>query len=75
MSMQENLTSKVVVAASLAFAISASLVAQTGSVTRTSAAAPQPSASADTAKYRALVNKYCLGCHNAHTANPADPVN
>jgi len=75
MSMQENLTSKVVVAASLAFTISASLVAQTGSVTRTSAAAPQPSASADTAKYRALVNKYCLGCHNAHTANPADPVN
>ena len=33
-------------------------------------------ASADAAKYRALVNKYCVACHNARTANPAEgPVN
>ena len=28
------------------------------------------------AKYRALLNKYCVSCHNARTANPAEgPVN
>ena len=65
----------VITAASVVFAIGASLVAQTGSVIRTPAAAP-PAASADAAKYRALVNKYCVSCHNARTANPAEgPVN
>jgi mono/diheme cytochrome c family protein len=30
----------------------------------------------DAAKYRAWVNQYCVGCHNARTAQPAnDPVN
>ena len=74
---QENIARKVVITAtSVVFAIGASLVAQTGSVTRTPTAAPPASASADAAKYRALVNKYCVSCHNARTANPAEgPVN
>ena len=86
MSFQEVTAKKVVVTAALAvFAIGASLVAQTGSGTRTVPASrptasgvtsAAPSASADAAKYRALVNKYCVACHNARTANPAEgPVN
>jgi mono/diheme cytochrome c family protein len=67
---------KIGITASLAvFGIGASLVAQTAS-RQTSAAPPASSASADAAKYRALVNKYCVSCHNARTANPAQgPVN
>ena len=65
------------------FGIGAPLVAQTGSGTRTRPASrsgrrdrPRPAASADAAKYRALLNKYCVSCHNARTANPAEgPVN
>lgn len=89
MSMQESLARKIVITTALvAFGIGASLVAQTGSGTRTvpasqqtaskaTSATPSPaSASADAAKYRALVNKYCVSCHNARTANPAEgPVN
>jgi mono/diheme cytochrome c family protein len=76
MSMQENIARKVVIAATSAvFAIGVSLVAQTAS-RPTAAAPPAASASADAAKYRALVNKYCVSCHNARTANPAEgPVN
>jgi mono/diheme cytochrome c family protein len=76
MSMQAGMATKIVITASVVFSIGASLIAQTAS-RQTSAAPPaaSASASADAAKYRALVNKYCLGCHNAHTANPADPVN
>ena len=84
MSMQERTARKLVITAtSLVFGIGASLVAQTGSGTRTvpasrpaSAAPSAVSASADAAKYRALLNKYCASCHNARTANPAEgPVN
>jgi mono/diheme cytochrome c family protein len=66
-----------VAAALVCSGITASLVAQTGSGTRTAPAAPSAgSASADAAKYRVLVNKYCVSCHNARTANPAEgPVN
>jgi mono/diheme cytochrome c family protein len=42
------------------------LVAQTGSSTA------GVSTTADAAKYRALVDKYCVSCHNQHTSNPAD---
>ncbi len=75
---------KIVISAALVvFSIGASLVAQTGSTSRTepasrvtSAAPSAGSASADEAKYRALTNKYCVSCHNARTANPAEgPVN
>jgi mono/diheme cytochrome c family protein len=40
------------------------------------AAAQAPSPSAERARYRALLNQYCVGCHNSRTASPAnDPVN
>src|SRR5690348_9386205 len=72
--------------------IAAALVAQqqTGSDTRRPAVVPVRSAPAGTAKaalartsptadavkYRALADKYCVSCHNARTANPAEgPVN
>ncbi|PWT83494.1 MAG: hypothetical protein C5B57_06720 [Blastocatellia bacterium] len=50
--------------------------AQAGAqVTRANAQSPA-TASADAPKYRAWVNKYCVGCHNNRTASPAnDPVN
>ncbi len=39
---------------------------------RTAAAAQ----STEAAQYRAMVNKYCVGCHNQRTASPSeDPVN
>jgi mono/diheme cytochrome c family protein len=76
---------KVVVASTLVFAgIGASLVAQTGygirpePASRQTASQPaaQAGASADAAKYRALLNKYCVSCHNSRSALPADgPVN
>ena len=84
MNMQERTTRKVVITAtSLIFGIAASLVAQTGSGSRTvptsRSASASPSAgstSADAAKHRALVNKYCVSCHNSRTANPGEgPVN
>jgi mono/diheme cytochrome c family protein len=76
----------VIVATSVVFAIGASLVAQTGSGTRTTPAArptasqqaapSASSASADAAKYRALLNKYCVGCHNPRGVLTAEgPVN
>ena len=88
MSMRENVTRKIVITAtSVVFVIGASLVAQTAGGTRTTpasrptasretAGAPSASANADAAKYRALLNKYCMSCHNSRTANPAEgPVN
>ena len=40
------------------------------------AATAKAGSSADTVKYRAMVDKYCVSCHNARTANPAEgPVN
>jgi mono/diheme cytochrome c family protein len=32
----------------------------------------QTNAAADALKYRALVNQYCVGCHNQRTASPAE---
>ncbi len=79
----------VITAALVCFGLAALLAAQTKSGTRrtepasrptnsgvTSAAPSAVSTSADAAKYRALLNKYCVSCHNARTANPAQgPVN
>src|SRR5438045_1700628 len=72
-----------IAAALVGFSIAALLAAQTGTGTRTKSAprltsAPPAAASptADAVKYRALVDKYCVSCHNARTANPAEgPVN
>jgi mono/diheme cytochrome c family protein len=79
MSMQAGIARKVVItaAALVVFGIGASLVAQTGSTRQTAATpASAPSASADAAKYRALVNKYCVGCHNPRGVLTAEgPVN
>ena len=81
-------TKIVITATSVFFGIGALLIAQTGYGTRTEPASRQtaspltsgaPSAgvaSADAVKYRALLNKYCVGCHNTRSALPADgPVN
>ncbi len=39
-------------------------------------AAPKTDTTAETAKYRAFSDKYCVTCHNKRTLNPADgPVN
>jgi len=61
------------------FAIAAALVAQTGSATRQpsgtrvgAAAAAPATAAAEAVKYRALLDKYCVGCHNSRSAVPAD---
>ena len=76
MSMQAGMARKIVISASVVFGIGATLIAQTASRPAASqVTAAGTSASADATKYRALVNKYCLACHNDHTANPADPVN
>jgi mono/diheme cytochrome c family protein len=81
MKIPESTARKVGITAALAvFGIGASLVAQTVSrptaSRETSGAPPAASVSVDAAKYRALVNKYCVSCHNARTANPAEgPVN
>src|SRR5579862_3616441 len=47
----------------LSLGIAAALAAQTP---------PKPSASPDAAKYRALVDKYCVTCHNKRTASPGE---
>lgn len=77
-------------AALLAFGISAVLVAQNRAGKQSDAAARPASVSAavtavpatasvspaDAVKYRTLVNKYCVGCHNNRTAQPTEePVN
>src|ERR1019366_9749940 len=42
----------------------------------TAANATTANSSADTVKYRAFVDKYCVSCHNSRTALPGDdPVN
>ncbi len=53
----------------ICFSIGAALVAQTGGGTRTAPATP---VSADSVKYRALLDKYCVGCHNTRSSLPAD---
>jgi mono/diheme cytochrome c family protein len=63
----------VVTATSVCFGLAALLVAQTGAPKAPTTAVNM---TAETAKYRAWVEKNCVGCHNSHTANPAEgPVN
>jgi mono/diheme cytochrome c family protein len=89
MKLRKNSASKMVAMAALAcFCVAALLVAQTKSgtpaqqVTRQPTAAPVRSSAAaatptaDAAKYRAFVDKYCVACHNKRAAFPAnDPLN
>ena len=73
MKIPKRTAGKIVITAPLVcFGLAALLVAQTGAPKVNTTAV---NTAAESAKYRALVNKYCLSCHNAHTANPADPVN
>lgn len=51
-----------IIAALVCFGAAAQLAAQTGT---------RPG-NAETAKYQALVNKYCVACHNQHTSFPSD---
>jgi hypothetical protein len=55
----------VIVGAVVCFSIGAGLVAQTGAP---KAAAP----TADAVKYRAMLDKYCVACHNNKNASPVD---
>jgi mono/diheme cytochrome c family protein len=85
----KTMARKIVITTSLVcVGIGASLVAQTGYGTRgepasqptaarqTPAAPPAVIASPEAVKYRALLNKYCVSCHNSRSAFPADgPVN
>src|SRR5215471_18884184 len=80
---------KIGISAALAcFVIGAALVAQTRTggpvppqpsaapVRAAAAASSTANASAETAKYRALLDKYCVTCHNSRAPLPAeDPVN
>lgn len=73
-------------AALLSFGVATVLPAQTGSGTRSELASKQPPPSVspaaalpsktggnpDATKYGALVNKYCAGCHNNRSAQPAE---
>ncbi len=68
-------------AALISFGIGAVLVAQTGTQTkavpvRATAVATAPAAApADAAKYRTMIDRYCVGCHNQKTSSPSeDPV-
>jgi mono/diheme cytochrome c family protein len=88
MKMTERTVRKIGITATLAgFGIGASLVGQTVSGTRAEPAAraavrsaapvaSKASTAAETAKYRAFVDKYCISCHNKRTNFPAaEPVN
>jgi mono/diheme cytochrome c family protein len=70
---------KFIATAVIACAGAAVLVAQTSPVpaSRVTAATQRSQVSVGDAKtYRELVDKYCVGCHNSRTAQPAsDPVN
>src|SRR5579859_2744201 len=74
MSMHENLARKIVIAAPLVcFGLAALLVAQTGAPKVNTTAV---NTTAEAVKYRAWVEKNCVGCHNERTANPSEnPVN
>jgi mono/diheme cytochrome c family protein len=82
MSISKCMARKIAIGAALAcFGITALLVAQTGTSTP-APARPAPAVvnantaaattTADTAKYRALVDKYCVSCHSQRTSNPPD---
>src|SRR6185369_5582871 len=73
MSKQANTAGKIVITAAACFGLAAMLVAQTGAPRASATAA---NTAAETAKYRAWVEKNFVGCHNSHTANPGEgPVN
>jgi mono/diheme cytochrome c family protein len=89
---RKSIASKLKVpAALLGLGVAALLVAQTRSAKQEEpasrppsaapvrAATPAPanvSASTEAVQYRALVNKYCIGCHNKRSASPSEePVN
>jgi len=73
MSIQGNITGKVVITGLVSFGLATLLVAQTGASKASTSAV---NTTAETAKYRAWVEKNCVGCHNSRTANPAEgPIN
>ena len=83
---RNNITSTIVIATAWAcFGVGAALIAQTRSSPISSKPAVAKPAEAsttspavnseDATKYRAMVDKYCVGCHNNRTASPSeDPV-
>ncbi len=78
----KHLTKKIGLTVAISFGIAAPLLAQTGNGAQAAPAAPARAAAAattktgDAVKYRAMVDKYCVACHNKRTANPAEgPVN
>jgi len=87
MRIPSSMARNIVITALLAgFGIAALLVAQTGTggasparpaavvpaKANTTGASPTAAPTADAAKYRAFVDKYCVSCHNQRTAFPAD---
>src|SRR5665213_3271672 len=92
MTKRENMAGKIAITGAAAyFGVAALLVAQTGSGTQAKpaarprtaapvhagAAAPSTAgATADAVKYRAMLDKYCVACHNKRNASPSDePIN
>ena len=78
----KSMASKIGITAALVSFGTAVLLAQTGSGARTvpvratAATTTSANTTADAVKYRALVDKYCVACHNKRTANPPEgPVN
>ena len=72
-------TQTAIPAALAGMGIAVALIAQTGSTPRpatprpvTAAKAVPAAAPADAAKYKAMVDRYCVGCHNKRTPLPAD---
>jgi mono/diheme cytochrome c family protein len=61
----------------LVWAGAAALLAQSGATRPQPATpAPSPAPSAESARHRAWLNQYCVGCHNSRSASPAnEPVN
>lgn len=70
MNMSRNITRLGLLAASIGCGVVTLLVAQNRSVTTTAAGKAAPTTEA--AKYRALVNQYCAGCHSGTAAQPAE---
>ena len=68
-----------ITAASAFFGVAALLIGQQPSAAPARPAAAAPSAAtntAETVKYRAMLDKYCVACHNKRTASPPEqPVN
>jgi mono/diheme cytochrome c family protein len=66
--------SNIVITTALCAAITAPLMAQTGSVLRKASTGAEPKAGTaqDAVKYRAFLDKYCVGCHSSRAVNPAE---